>query len=142
MNPICMAAYFWMDSNSVASILRAQPKYIIANSPAGPWKSNADIRTFKNAGIKYFEYLDGGYESTIYGGIPNDLASNLAFIQAAAGAGAFGIFLDQVSDGIYRTPNYDYLGQIAARAGVSGKTGIIVGMIIAASLLLGNMKDA
>jgi hypothetical protein len=69
------------------------------------------------AGIKYFEYLDGGYEGTVSRSIPNDLQSNLNYIAAADNAGAYGIFLDEVSS----YPGADsltYLRQIskAARA--------------------------
>ena len=44
------------------------------------------------AGIKYFEYLDGGYEGTVSRSIPNDLQSNLNYLMAAETAGAYGIF--------------------------------------------------
>jgi hypothetical protein len=61
-------------------------------------------------------YIDGGYEGTQSRSMPNDLQSNLNFITAAAQAGAYGIFLDEVSDGIYMTPKYNYLQQIASKA--------------------------
>jgi len=50
-----------------------------------------------SAGIKYFEILDGWYEGTQACYIPNDLQSNLNYIAVMANAGAFGVFLDEVS---------------------------------------------
>ena len=100
------------DSTAIDNtIINAHPAFIVDNSPAGPWKGNANISTFMSAGIKYFEYLDGGYEGTEPQAIPNDLNSNLNYITAAAKAGAYGIFLDEVS----ASPNaasISYLSQI------------------------------
>ena len=89
--------YGLFDGNEAQQIIAAHPKYLVSNSPAGPWKGDADIKKFTDAGIKYFEYLDGGYEGTLAGDIPNDLQSNLKNIQAVAAAGGYGFFLDQVS---------------------------------------------
>ena len=100
------------DSTAIDNtIINAHPAFIVDNSPAGPWKGNANISTFMSAGIKYFEYLDGGYEGTEPQAIPNDLNSNLNYITAVAKAGAYGIFLDEVS----ANPNaasISYLSQI------------------------------
>lgn len=98
------------------AIVNAHPAFLINNSAAGPWKGDANISKYRSAGIKYFEYLDGGYEGRFRRSIPNDLPSNLNYISAAARGGAYGIFLDEVSDGIYTTPNYNYLKAIANKA--------------------------
>ena len=93
------------------TIINAHPEFLVDNSPAGPWKGDANISEYTAAGIKYFEYIDGGYENTEAMSIPNDVASNLTYITAAAKAGAYGIFLDEVSP----TPNaasISYLSQI------------------------------
>jgi Putative Ig domain len=93
------------------TIINAHPEFLVDNSPAGPWKGDANISEYTAAGIKYFEYIDGGYENTEAMSIPNDLASNLTYITAAAKAGAYGIFLDEVS----ANPNaasISYLSQI------------------------------
>jgi len=80
------------------SIINAHPEFLVSNSPAGPWKGDADINAYMSAGIKYFEYLDGGYEGTVSCAIQNDLQSNLNYITAVANAGAYGIFLDEVTN--------------------------------------------
>jgi hypothetical protein len=113
---INMIYYGWFNSTVTNNIINTYPKYLVANSPAGPWGGNANISLFMSAGIKYFEYIDGGYEGTIHQDIPNDITHNLTYIEAAARAGAYGIFLDEVSDGIFLTPDYDYLEQIADKA--------------------------
>jgi hypothetical protein len=107
--------YNWLDEAAIKKITDAKPSYIISNSPAGPWKGNAVIKTFTGAGIKYFEYLDGGYEGTKPGDIPNDLQSNLRFMKAVKKAGGDGVFLDQVAS----SPQYKskkYLIAIANKA--------------------------
>ena len=104
------------DSTSIDNtIINAHPAFIVDNSPAGPWKGNANINTFMAAGIKYFEYLDGGYEGTAAQAIPNDLSSNLNYITAVANAGAYGIFLDEVSDSP-SSASLSYLQQIYNKA--------------------------
>lgn len=114
--PVNMIYYGWHDAATTQRIINAHPKSLVSNSAAGPWRSNADISQFMSAGINYYEYLDGGYENTRTGYVPTDLWSNLNYIEAAAKAGAYGIFLDQVSDGIYTTPNYTYLQMVADKA--------------------------
>ncbi len=100
-------------------IINAHPEFIVNNSPAGPWRGNADISTFTSAGIKYFEYLDGGYEAAQSRAIPNDLPSNFAYMEAAARSGAYGVFLDEVS--AYPTPaGMSYLQQFADQAHALG----------------------
>jgi hypothetical protein len=113
--PVNMIYYGWHDTTVNNSIINAHPQYLVDNSPAGPWKGNASIGSFTSAGIKYFEYIDGGYEGTAAQAIPNDLQSNLNYIDAAAEAGAYGVFLDEVSN----QPNsasINYLSQIYAKA--------------------------
>jgi hypothetical protein len=94
------------------AIINAQPEFLVDNSAAGPWDGDANVSQYKSAGIKYFEYLAGGYEGKIKDSIPDSLQANLKYIAAAAKEGAYGIFLDQVSDGIYTTANYSYLSSI------------------------------
>jgi Putative Ig domain len=104
------------DSTAIDNtIINAHPAFIVDNSPAGPWKGNANISTFMSAGIKYFEYLDGGYEGTEAQAIPNDITSNLNYITAAANAGAYGIFLDEVSENP-SSASLSYLQQIYNKA--------------------------
>ena len=114
--PINMIYYGWHNATVDYNIISAQPQFLVGNSPAGPWRGNASISLFTSAGIKYFEYIDGGYENKYSRAIPTDLQSNLNYITAAAQAGAYGIFLDEVSDGIYTAANYYYLQQIADKA--------------------------
>jgi hypothetical protein len=113
--PINMIYYGWHDSTVDNSIISAKPEFLVDNSPAGPWKGNASISKFTSAGIKYFEYIDGGYEGTAKQAIPNDLQSNLNYISAAAAAGAYGVFLDEVSSSP-SSASLNYLKQIADKA--------------------------
>jgi hypothetical protein len=114
--PINMVYYGLHNDTVDQRIINAHPEFLVDNSAAGPWKGNASISKFMSAGIKYFEYLDGGYEGSLPGPIPNSLSSNLNYITAAAQSGAYGVFLDEVSDGKGVTPNYTYLQQIAGKA--------------------------
>ncbi|MDP3879415.1 MAG: hypothetical protein Q8Q07_03805 [Dehalococcoidales bacterium] len=113
--PVNMIYYGWHDATVDNNIISAQPEYLVSNSPAGPWRGNASISKFTSAGIKYFEYIDGGYEGAVAQAIPNDLQSNLNYINAAAAAGAYGVFLDEVSSYPSAASLY-YLKQIADRA--------------------------
>ena len=92
-------------------IINAHPEFLVDNSPAGPWKGDANISEYTAAGIKYFEYIDGGYEDTEAMSIPNDLASNFNYITAIAKDGAYGIFLDEVSSNP-DAASISYLSQI------------------------------
>ena len=114
--PINMIYYGWLDSTTEQTIINTHPEFIVSNSAAGPWRANANVSRYMSAGIKYFEYISGAYENTVWRPIPTDLQSNLNYITAAAQAGAYGIFLDEVSDGIYTAANYYYLQQIADKA--------------------------
>jgi hypothetical protein len=108
--------YYGTNSNtSDQSIINANPEYLVNNSPAGPWGGNADITKFTSAGIKYFDYIDGGYEGTVSMAIPNDLQSNLNYIDAIAEAGAYGVFIDEVS-AFPSSAALNYLKQLADRA--------------------------
>jgi hypothetical protein len=98
------------------TIIDANPVFLIGSSPIGPMAGTADINKFTAAGIKYFEYLTGGYETKYPKGLPVDLQSNLDFIEAVAVAGAYGIFFDEVSDGVWTTADYSYLQQISSKA--------------------------
>jgi hypothetical protein len=114
--PFNLFYYGWFDANINAKIIDANPQYLIANSPAGVWHGNANIDVFTNAGIKYFEYLDGGYENTVAMAVPNDLETVLSCIDEISQTSAYGIFLDEVSDGIYTEANYSYLQAVYNRA--------------------------
>jgi hypothetical protein len=114
--PINMIYYGWMDSTTEQTIINTHPEFLVGNSWAGPWRGNANVSKLMAAGIKYFEYIDGAYENTYWRAVPTDLASNLNYVAAAAQAGAYGIFLDEVSDGVYTAANYGYLQQIADKA--------------------------
>jgi hypothetical protein len=96
--PINLIYYGSNTSSVTAAIIAAHPEFLVDNSPAGPWGGDANVSEYMAAGIKYFEYLDGGYEGTQARAIPNDLQSNLNYITAVAKEGAYGIFLDEVSD--------------------------------------------
>ena len=108
--------YYGSNTNGVDQrIISLVPEYLVDNSPSGPANGDANVIEYMSAGIKYFEYLDGGYEGTQDRYIPNDLQSNLNYIAAVANAGAFGVFLDEVSS----NPNHDslnYLQQIYKKA--------------------------
>lgn len=108
--------YYGSNSNGVEqNIINAHPEFLVDNSPAGPEKGDADVAEYEAAGIKYFEYLDGGYEGTVQRTITNDLQSNLNYITAAANTGAYGIFLDEVSD-YPNAVSLSYLKQIYNKA--------------------------
>ena len=108
--------YYGSNSSTTdQSIINANPEYLVDNSPAGPWRGNANISKFMSAGIKYFEYIDGGYEGTVSQAIPNDLQSNLTYINAIAKAGAYGVFIDEVSASPSAS-SLNYLKQLADRA--------------------------
>jgi hypothetical protein len=116
-NPVSInLIYYGTNSNTTdRKIIDANPEYLVNNSPAGPWRGNADISKFVAAGIKYFDYIDGGYEGTVHMAIPNDLQSNLNYIDAIAAAGAYGVFVDEVSSHPSARA-LDYLMQLAERA--------------------------
>ena len=114
--PISMF-YYGEHSDAIdEAIINARPEYLVGNSMAGPREGNADIGKFSAAGIKYFEYLTGGYEEKYPKTLPVDLQSNLDYIEAVAAAGGYGIFFDEVSDGVWTPVDYDYLQQISAKA--------------------------
>ena len=90
--------YYGSNSGGIEQdIINAHPAFLVDNSPAGPWQGDANVSEYESAGIKYFEYLDGGYENTVSRAIPNNLQANLNYIAAVAKTGAYGIFLDEVS---------------------------------------------
>lgn len=112
--------YYGLNNNGVnQAIINAHPKYLVDNSPIGPQNGDANIREYMLAGIKYFEYLDGGYEGTVSRSIPNDLQSNLNYLTAAENAGAYGIFLDEVSS-FPDAASFSYLQQISKTAHTLG----------------------
>lgn len=72
--PINMINYGGHSTTIDNSIINAHPEYLVDNSPAGPWRGNANISTFTSVGIKYFEYIDGGYEGTAPQPVPKRFA--------------------------------------------------------------------
>lgn len=89
--------YGWNTEAIYVAIINAGAGIVVNNSEDGPWSGDADIGRYMRAGVNYLEYLDGGYENTRPGPIANDLVNNLLFIEKMAAAGAYGIFVDQVS---------------------------------------------
>lgn len=114
--PIQLIYYGVFDTAVEQRIIAAMPEFLVSSSAAGPRNGNADIRKFMAAGIKYLEYIDAGYEGKYPKSIPWELDLNLQYIDAAARAGAWGIFVDEVSDDVYTPADYGYLQQIADRA--------------------------
>jgi hypothetical protein len=112
---INLVYYGWNSSTTDQKIINANPEYLVNNSPAGPWRGNANINKFMSAGIKYLDYVDGGFEGTASRAIPNDLRSNLNYIDAIAKAGAYGVFVDEVS-AFPSSAQLGYLKQLADRA--------------------------
>lgn len=108
MLPINVVYYGVHNTTVDNQIIAAMPEILISNTPAGPWKGNCNSAKFQAAGIKVFSYIDGGYENTVARAIPNDLTSNLAFIDAIANEGTYGVFLDEVSSSPGQA-GYDYL---------------------------------
>ncbi len=97
-------------------IVNANPMFLIDNTPAGPWHGNCNAAYFAAYGIKVFSYIDGGYEASQGRAIPNDLQSNLNYIDAiAAESGVYGIFVDEVSS-YPSSAGLSYLSQIYSRA--------------------------
>ena len=113
--PVNMIYYGWHNTAVDTQIINAHPEFLVDNSPTGPWGGNASISKFTSAGIKYFEYIDGGYEGKVGQFIPNDLQSNLNYINAAAAGGAYGVFVDEVSSNPSNA-SLNYLMQLADRA--------------------------
>jgi hypothetical protein len=110
--------YYGDHSDAIdAAIIAAHPEYLVGNSPSNPWQGSADISKFTGAGIKYLEYIWGGYEGKYPSEfVTSDLQANLDFIRVAAAGGAYGIFVDAVSEGVWVMPDYNYLQQISSLA--------------------------
>jgi hypothetical protein len=98
--PISLVMY---GSNSTAvdkRIIAAKPEYLICNTAHNPWEGNCTASKFNSAGIKVFSYITAGYENGYSESIPNDLASNLGYIDSIAlsDRDTYGIFLDEVDN--------------------------------------------
>ena len=120
MNPINLVFYGTHDSAIDRQIVAAKPIFLIDNTPAGPWGGNCDASYFAGYGIKVFCYIDGGYEGTQPRSIPNDLTSNLNYIDAISKeSGVYGVFLDEVS-AEPSSASLNYLSQIYTRAKQDG----------------------
>lgn len=119
MLPINIVYYGVHNTTVDNQIIVAEPEILISNTPAGPWTGNCDSAKFQAAGVKVFSYIDGGYENTVARAIPNDVASNLAFIEAIANEGTHGVFLDEVSSSPSQA-GYSYLAALWNKAQTHG----------------------
>lgn len=120
INPINLVFYGSHNGIIDQQIAAAKPMFLIDNTPAGPWGGNCNASYFAGYGIKVFSYIDGGYEGTQPREIPNDLASNLKYIDAISKeSGTYGVFLDEVSAEPSNT-SLNYLSQIYTRAKQDG----------------------
>jgi len=116
ITPFNLVFYGTHTSSIDQRIVNANPMFLIDNTPKGPWHGNCNTSYFASYGIKVFSYIDGGYEGTQGRAIPNDLQSNLNYIDAiATEAGVYGIFLDEVSS-YPSSAGISYLSQIYNRA--------------------------
>jgi len=126
MRPISLVMYGNHDTTTDNRIIAAKPTYLIDNTPHGPWKGACVASKFKAAGINVFSYITAGYENGYSESIPNDLASNISYIDsiAANDTGTYGIFLDEVdsdpNSSLYpangSTFKWNYLQQISQEA--------------------------
>jgi len=120
MNPINLVFYGTHNSAIDQQIAAAKPMFLIDNTPDGPWGGNCNASFFAGYGIKVFSYIDGGYEGTQSRSIPNDLTSNLNYIDAISKeSGVYGVFVDEVSDEP-SSAGLNYLSQIFTRAKQDG----------------------
>ena len=106
---ICLVVYEYHDDSQPNAVMnaikQATPNILIDNTPGGYWgQKNRGVgclpSQYSPLGINVFSYITGGYEGTKrYDDDPtaNDLASNLARINAISNDGAAGVFLDEVS---------------------------------------------
>ena len=100
MRPILVLFYGLHNATIDQRLRYAKPLFLVSNTPAGPWRGNCNAGSFAAVGIRVFSYIEGGYEGTLVrdGGVPVDLAANMAFIDdIAQEPGVHGIFLNQVS---------------------------------------------
>lgn len=109
-------------------LIAAKPLLTFDNTPHGPYQvPNPNLLKFQAAGIQVYSYITSGYENGYHEDIPNDLESNLAYIDAmyASDKGIAGIFLDEVSNFPDNPPynnsgNWDYLRAISAKCRLLG----------------------
>ena len=98
---ICMIDYNLHDDSSpnadMTAIKSALPDILIDNTPGGYWHGGCLPPKYTPHGIKVFSYITGGYEGTKYGTTEDNLAANLARVNAIAADSATGVFLDEVS---------------------------------------------
>ena len=120
LNPINLVFYGTHDTAIDQQIVAAKPMFLIDNATDGPWGGNCNASYFAGYGIKVFSYIDGGYEGTQARSIPNDLTSNLNYINAISKeSGVYGVFVDEVS-AEPSSASLNYLSQIYARAKQDG----------------------
>ena len=120
MIPINLVFYGTHNAAIDQQIVAAKPMFLIDNTPAGPWGGNCNASYFAGYGIKVFSYIDGGYEGSQSRSIPNDLTSNLNYIDAISKeSGVYGVFVDEVS-AEPSSASLNYLSQIYTRAKQDG----------------------
>jgi hypothetical protein len=85
---LAMVYYGPHDSNIDSLIINTQPSVLIDNTPGGYWHGACNPQTFQSRGIKVFSYIYSGYDS-----IP--ASQNQALINAIAGEGSYGVFIDE-----------------------------------------------
>jgi hypothetical protein len=120
MIPINLVFYGTHNAAIDQQIVAAKPMFLIDNTPAGPWGGNCNASYFAGYSIKVFSYIDGGDEGTQQRSVPNDLTSNLNYIDAISKeSGVYGVFLDEVS-AEPSSASLNYLSQIYAKAKQDG----------------------
>jgi hypothetical protein len=106
MIPLAVVYYGWHNATDDAKIRKLQPEVLIDNTPAGLWHGNCDPKGFP--GTQIYSYITASYSKA-------DLAKNLAFVDAIALEGTYGVFMDELS------PQADaYLQTIYARCQAKG----------------------
>jgi hypothetical protein len=87
---LAIVYYEWHNATQDARLLAALPEFLIDNTPAGLWHSNCDSAKFQAVGIHVFSYITCSYGTY-------DLNTNLAYIDAIAAEGTYGVFADEAS---------------------------------------------
>ena len=87
---LAMVYYGQHDSNIDALIINTQPSVLIDNTPGGYWHGVCKPQTFQSRGIKVFSYIYSNYDAF-------PAAQNQALINAIAGEGSYGVFIDETS---------------------------------------------
>ena len=86
--PMAMVFYGWHDAATNQRIVNARPQVLIDNTPAGFWGANCNSAYFQSQGIQVYSYIHASYSTF-------PLAQNLAYVDAIAAEGTYGVFLDE-----------------------------------------------